>query len=162
MHTSVTCTFRQNMYPEFDSARESRMVCGCGRAPSMVGGLWEGGTTASTWSCTGKLLGGLWACFVAWYLPVGAGKLHQASLPSFPHFSAGVGRMSPFIPVVPHFPSGGEGQPVGIPIGKGLRKGLVILTWNNAGHPPELTAPTWRRQPPLPPALGRREHGPAL
>lgn len=32
VHTSVTCTFGQNMYQEFDSARESRMVCGCGRA----------------------------------------------------------------------------------------------------------------------------------
>lgn len=71
--------------------------------------------------------------------------------------------MSRFTPLVPHFPSYGEGQqPVGIPIGKGLRKGLVILTWNNAGHPPELPVWTRRRQPPLPPALGRREHEPAL
>lgn len=44
--------------------------------------------------------------------------------------------MSCLTPLVPHFPSCREGQqPVRIPIGKGLRKGLVILTWNNADHP---------------------------
>lgn len=142
---------------------ESRMVCGHRRAQAR----WEASGKEGQHQACGAALGrcqvGLWACFVTWCLPVGAGKLHQALLPSFFPFSTSVGRMSPFIPLVPHFPSCREGQqPVGIPIGKGLRKGLVILTWNNASHPSELPVPTQRRQPPLPPALGCRERRPVL
>lgn len=117
-----------------------------------MGGQWAAGATPSTWSCTGKVSGwvlgllcGLVSSSWRWKALSGPTSLLQHRCPTDESLH----------PLVPHFPRYGEGQqPVGIPIGKELRKGLVILTWNNAGHPPELPVWTRRRQPPLPPALG--------
>lgn len=77
---------------------ESRMVCGHGRAQAWWEASGKQGQHQACGAALGRCHGGLWACFVAWCLPIGAGKLCQAPLPSFAPFSTGVRRKSRFTP----------------------------------------------------------------